>query len=51
MSLAEEPNFLSLDTIEIYDPQAIHGLGETMTHRSGAVAALVGEGLCYRRRL
>src|SRR3972149_10705125 len=39
------PNFLSLDTIEIYDPQSdTWSWGRTMpTHRSGAVAALVGE--------
>ena len=44
-------NFLSLDTIEIYDPQSDTWSWGDVTHRSGAVAALVGEGLCYRRRL
>ncbi len=39
------PNFLSLDTVEIYDPGSdTWSWGRTMpTHRSGAVAALVGD--------
>ena len=39
------PNFLSLDTVEMYDPGSdTWSWGRTMpTHRSGAVAALVGE--------
>jgi len=39
------PNFLSLDTVEIYDPARDEwSWGRTMpTHRSGAAAALIGE--------
>src|SRR3972149_3701501 len=46
------PNFLSLDTFEIYDPGSdTWSWGRTMlTHRSGAGAALVGQPGFVRRR-